>query len=295
MDMAHTDTLMVQKPHEELRRFVRILFGRKVAMAGAIVIILFICMAVFAPVISPHKPDALDLAHSFEKPSRDFFLGTDQFGRDVLSRLIYGSRVSLAVALISVGIACVIGIVLGLIAGYFSGWPNAIIMRFIDGLMSIPSIVLAIALVGILGQGLFNVMLAIGIALMPTYCRLMCGQVLSVKQEDYVLATHVLGASHLRAMFLHIVPNCFPPLIVQITLNFGVAILLEAGLSFLGLGISPPTAAWGSMIQDGYQHLLDIPLLSVLPGLCIMVVVLSFNLAGDGIRDALDPRLRGTL
>lgn len=295
MDIAQCDNLVVQRSHEELRRFVRILFGRKVAMAGVIVIMLFICLAVFAPVISTHKPNAVNLAHSFEKPSREFFLGTDQLGRDVLSRLIYGSRVSLAVAIISVGIACAIGIILGLVAGYFSGLPNTIIMRLIDGLMSIPSIVLAIALVGILGQGLFNIMLAIGVALMPTYCRLMCGQVLSVKEEDYVVAARVLGAGNLRTIFLHILPNCFPPLIVQITLNFGVAILLEAGLSFLGLGISPPTAAWGSMIQDGYQHLLDMPLLSVFPGFCIIVVVLSFNLAGDGIRDALDPRLRGTL
>jgi peptide/nickel transport system permease protein len=295
MKTAQADALGVRHRHDELRRFARVLFGRKVAMAGTVVIILLIFCAILAPLIAPHDPYGQDMTRTLEKPSGQFLLGTDQFGRDVLSRLIYGTRISLVVALVSVGIAGAMGIFLGLIAGYFNGWPNTVIMRFTDGLMSLPPVVLSIAIVGVLGGGLLNLMLAIGITLMPAYCRLMCGQVLAVKQNDYVKASRVLGASHIRTMVLHILPNCFPPLIVQVTLNFGVAILAEAGLSFLGLGISPPAAAWGSMVNEGYRYLVDIPLLSALPGFCIMATVLSFNLAGDGLRDALDPRLRGTL
>jgi ABC-type dipeptide/oligopeptide/nickel transport system permease subunit len=184
---------------------------------------------------------------------------------------------------------------LGLIGGYFGGIVNAFIMRFIDALMALPPLILALAIAAVLGGGLRNVVIALGIAMLPSFCRLMCSQVLSVKETDYVMAGRVIGASHLRIMFRYVLPNCLPPLIVLITLQMGVAILAEAGLSFLGVGIRPPATSWGAMIFSGYRYLNTHPLLSFAPGLCIILVVLSFNLLGDGMRDALDPRLRGTV
>ena len=222
-------------------------------------------------------------------------MGTDPLGRDELSRIIYGTRTSLLVGIISVGVAAFFGMMLGLIAGYLGGITNTLIMRFIDALMAIPPIMLALAIGVALGGGLSNVMISLGISLIPTYARLMCGQVLTVKQADYVTAAEVIGGSNLRIMLVHIFPNCLSPLIVLITLNLGFAILSEAALSFLGLGIRPPGAAWGSMVNDGYRYLLTNPILSFAPGLCVMLVVLAFNIVGDGLRDALDPRLRGTL
>jgi len=184
---------------------------------------------------------------------------------------------------------------LGLLAGYFGGWVNTFIMRLMDALMTVPSIMLALAIGSALGGGLTNVMISLGISIIPTYARLMCAQVLTVKQQDYVMASEVIGGSDLRVMLTHVFPNCLSPLIVLITLNLGVAILAEAGLSFLGLGINPPGAAWGAMVSDGYLFLSTNPVLSFAPGFCVMLVVLAFNLVGDGLRDALDPRLRGTL
>ena len=188
-----------------------------------------------------------------------------------------------------------IGMILGLTAGYFGGLTYAIIMRFIDALMSLPMLMLALAIAALLGGGLGNVIIALGIGLLATYARLMCGQVLSVKENEYVIALRSMGASNKRIMFRHIVPNCLPPLIVMMTMQIGAAILIEASLSFLSIGIKPPIAAWGAMVSDGYQHLITSPVLSFAPGLSIMIVVFSFNMVGDGLRDALDPRLRGTL
>jgi peptide/nickel transport system permease protein len=199
------------------------------------------------------------------------------------------------VGIISVGTAAIIGMTLGLIAGYFGGFINTVIMRFIDALMAIPPIMLALAIAAALGGGLWNVIISLGISLIPTQARLMRGQVLTVKQADYITAGEVIGAGNMRIMLVHIFPNCLPPLIVLITLNLGVAILAEASLSFLGIGIRPPGAAWGSMVNDGYRYLLSNPILSFAPGFAIMLVVLAFNIVGDGLRDALDPRLRGTL
>ena len=199
------------------------------------------------------------------------------------------------VGVIAVGISASVGITLGLIAGYFGGWIYVIIMRFIDALMSFPMILLALVIAAILGSGLKNVMIAVGVALTPGYARMMCGMVLSTKESDYITASHAVGASNLRVMLRHLLPNCFPPLLVLITMLMGRAILAEAGLSFLGIGIEVPGAAWGSMVSDGYRYLLDNPVLSIAPGVAIILVVFSFNMLGDGLRDALDPRLRGTL
>jgi ABC-type dipeptide/oligopeptide/nickel transport system permease subunit len=187
------------------------------------------------------------------------------------------------------------GMFFGLVAGYFGGWSYVIIMRVMDALMTIPMLLLALTIAAVLGSGLINVIIALGVALIPTYARLMCGQALSVKQNDYILAGHSMGASNTRIMFLHILPNCMPPLIVMMTMQLGMTILAEAGLSFLGIGLKPPTASWGGMVNDGYEYLLTAPILSFAPGFAIMLVVFAFNMVGDGLRDALDPRLKGIL
>lgn len=279
----------------EFRRFLRVFLGRKVVVFGSAIILALIVASIIAPLISPYDPYKQDLARALEQPSREHLLGTDPLGRDELSRIIYGTRVSLAVGMVAVGFAALIGMTMGLVAGYFGGIINSVIMRFTDALMAIPPLMLALAIAAALGGGLANVIISLGIALIPTQARLMRGQVLTVIQSDYVVAGMIIGASHKRIMLAHIFPNCLPPLIVLITLNIGVAILSEAALSFLGIGIRPPTAAWGAMVNDGYRYLLSNPILSFAPGACVMLVVLAFNIVGDGLRDALDPRLRGTL
>jgi peptide/nickel transport system permease protein len=279
----------------EFRRIVRICIRRRISLIGFIIILANILTAIFAPLLAPYDPYLQDLPNALLKPNLEHMLGTDSLGRDTLSRVIYGSRISLLVGIVAVGIAAIIGMTLGLVAGYFGGMIYTTIMRFIDILMTFPLLVFALVLAALFGGGLTNVMFAVGIALSSLYTRLMCGQVLTVKANEYILAAKSLGAKNTRIMLSHILPNCFPPLIVLITLNIGAAILSEAGLSFLGLGIEAPTAAWGAMVNDGYKYLLSNPFLSFAPGLAIMLLVFAFNMAGDGLRDALDPRLRGTL
>jgi len=279
----------------EALRIIRVMFSRWVVVLGSVIILLLIITAVFAPFIAPYPPNQQDLRASAEQPSARHLLGTDELGRDQLSRIIFGSRIAIMVGVVAVTLSGVVGMILGLIAGYFSGWAETVIMRFIDSLMAFPPIVLIMAIAVLLGGGLFNVMIAVGIGMIPTYCRLMCGQILSTKQSDYILAANSMGAGHLRIMFRHLLPNVFPPLLILITLNMGSAILMEASLSFLGIGINPPTATWGSLVSTGYTDLLTNPLLSLAPGIAILLVVLAFNLVGDGLRDALDPRLRGSI
>jgi len=294
-NVPHNNLEIAEHSFSEFRRFIRVFLSRKVVAFGTFIILILIFNAIFAPVITPYDPYKVDTKKALQQPSMEHFLGTDQLGRDTLSRLIYGSQVSLQVGIIAVVVAATIGMFLGLVAGYFGGWPDRIIMRLMDALMAIPSIMLALAITAMLGGGIRNVMIALGITLTPVYCRIIFGQILSIKESDYIMAAIAAGASNLRVMFLHILPNCFPILIVLITINLGIAILTEAGLSFLGIGISPPGAAWGAMVSDGYRYLLTNPFLSFAPGVCIMLVVWSFNMVGDGLRDALDPRLRGTL
>jgi ABC-type dipeptide/oligopeptide/nickel transport system permease subunit len=281
--------------HREWRRFLRVLFGRRIVFFGTLIIFTLIVLSIFAGFISPFDPYEQSLARRLKPPSTTNWLGTDQLGRDELSRIIYGSRVSLMVGIIAVSTAAVIGMTLGLLSGFLGRWVDTAIMRVIDALMSIPPILLALAFASALGGSLRNLMTAIGIAMVPIYARLMRSLVLSAREMDFVLAGRVIGATNLRLILRHILPNCFPPMIVMITLSMGEAILIEAGLSFLGLGIAPPGAAWGSMVNDGYRFLFSNPILSMAPGICIMLVVMAFNLVGDGLRDSLDPRLRGKL
>ena len=279
----------------EFRRFARVLFSRSVVVFGVIAIVAVILAAILAPVIAPYDPDDQVLDRVLQQPNRQHLLGTDSLGRDTLSRIIFGTRITLLVGVGTVIIAASFGTIIGLIAGYFGGWVFTVIMRFTDGIMAIPPLLLALVIAALLGTGVKGVMIAISFALMPGYIRLICGQVLSVKENEYVMAARSVGVGHIGIMFRHILPNCFSPLIVQMTMMMGLAILIEASLSFLGLGIKPPSAAWGSMVYDGYKYLVMRPILSIAPGLAIMLVVFAFNMTGDGLRDTLDPRLRGTL
>jgi peptide/nickel transport system permease protein len=279
----------------EFKRFRRVFFGRWVVIVGMVIILLLIIASIFAPWLTQYNPIKSNMAESLQQPSLQHLLGTDILGRDVLTRIIYGARISLMVGIIATGIAAIIGMAMGLLAGYYSGWINSVIMRITDALMSIPPIMLALAVAAILGGGLKNVMISVGISLIPTYCRLMCGEILSIKESDYVTAIVLSGANNTRIMLQHLLPNSFPPILVLITLNMGIAILAEASLSFLGIGISPPEPAWGAMVSDGYRYLNTNPILSFAPGVAVMLVVIAFNLVGDGLRDALDPRLRGII
>jgi peptide/nickel transport system permease protein len=277
------------------KRFRRVFFGRKVVIYGVVIISLLVVTVIFTPLLAPYDPYITDVSNILARPSSAHLLGTDTLGRDILSRIIYGSRNALFIGLIAVGFAATAGMLLGLIAGYFGGMISAVIMRIIDSIQSIPMIMFAITIAAFLGGGLKNVIMALGVAMIAPYARLMCGQVLSIKQNDYILRAKASGAGDFSIMFKHIVPNCFPPLIVLMTMQVGNAILSEASLSFLGVGIKAPEAAWGSMVSEGYRYLLRSPQLSVVPGLAIMIVVFAYNMVGDGLRDALDPKLRGIL
>jgi peptide/nickel transport system permease protein len=278
----------------EFRRFMKTFLGRPVVVFGAIIILILFILAVFPQWIAPYDPIKQDLRNVLLQPSSEHLLGTDALGRDLLSRIIYGARTAVMVGIVALSIAAASGMILGLIAGYFGGLTYAVIMRFIDALMAFPVLLLALAIAALLGGGLLNVMIAIGIGMMSGYARVMCGQAISVRENDYVLAARSSGASNTRIMFRHVLPNCFPPMIVMMTMMIGMTILFEAGLSFLGIGIKEPTVAWGSLVNDGYKYLLSHPLLSVAPGIAIILVVYAFNMVGDGLRDTIDPRLRGT-
>ena len=279
----------------EWKRFRRVFWSRGVVRFGTVIIVLLVLIAILAPLLAPYDPVKISLSERLQNPTLKHWLGTDNFGRDNLSRLIYGARLSLYIGLLSVGAASLVGMILGSVAAYYGGWINAVIMRFIDALMSIPVVVLAMVVAALLGGGVGNVILALGISQMPQYARLMAGQVLSVKENDYILAVRSLGANDFRILLSHLFVNSVAPLIVQFTLTLGGTILAEASLSFLGIGIQAPTPAWGAMISNGREYLLEHPILSIAPGAAIMLVVFAFNMVGDGLRDALDPRLRGRL
>jgi peptide/nickel transport system permease protein len=274
------------------RRFARVFFSRGVVVFGSVTIVVLVLAAVFASLIAPYDPYEQNLGAVLQDPSPEHWLGTDSLGRDTLSRVIHGARIALLIGVGTVALAASVGSTLGLIAAYFGGWMSTLIMRLTDAMMAIPALLLALVVSTLLGSGLNGVLIAVALALLPGYIRLMAGQVLAARQQEYVTAARSVGAGNAALMFRHILPNCLSPLIVQVTLVIGLAILIEATLSFLGLGIKPPTAAWGSMVFDGYRYLALRPILSLGPGLAIMLVVFAFNMVGDGLRDALDPRLR---
>ena len=269
------------------------LLRNRAAMAGLIIITCFALMALFAPLLAPRDPLEQTISTRMTAPFTDgYILGTDDLGRDMLSRIIYGGRISLIIGVISVGISLLLGITLGIIAGYCGGWADKIIMRIIDIMLAFPYILLTIVIVAILGPSLFNAMVAIGISQMPRYARVIRASVLAEKELDYVVAERALGAGNLELMFKTILPNSLSATIVQATLGIGESILSSAGLSFLGLGAQPPTPEWGLMIASSKQFITSAWWIVTLPGIAILLVVLGFNLLGDGLRDILDPRLR---
>jgi len=275
------------------RLALRQMLRRKLFVFGAVVVVLVVITAIFAPLLAPHNPYLQDLKNTKAGPSLQHLLGTDTLGRDTLSRIIYGARTSLIVGLVAVGMSGLIGMTLGTLAGYLGGWIRSVIMRLVDALMTLPMILLALTLAALLGGGLKNVVIALGFSMIPPYARLMCAQTMSIMEKDYVSSLRSMGSHGARIMFNHVLPNSFPPVLAFGTMQIGFAILAEAGLSFLGIGINPPGAAWGAMVNEGSRYLLTNPLLSIAPGVAIMLTVFAFNMAGDGLRDVLDPRLRG--
>lgn len=273
-------------------RALRRLLRRKSAILGLIVIAAFVALAVFAPLISPYDPSAQSWSAVRKAPSAMHWFGTDDVGRDVLTRVIYGTRASLLAGAISISIALAIGVPIGIIAGYLGGFIDALIGRITDAWLACPYLILAIALAAFLGPSLGNAMIAIGITTTPIFVRLTRGQVMVVKVEDYVEAARAIGNPRWRIAFFHILPNILPALLVQATLSIAAAIIAEAALSFLGLGQQPPAPSWGSMLNSAQRFLVNAPWMAVWPGLAIFLTVLSFNLVGDGLRDALDPRER---
>ena len=259
---------------------------------GGVVLLIIVLAAVFADAISPYPPNQQNLRERLQPPSAEHVLGTDQFGRDVLSRIIYGGRVSLQVGFIAVGIALAIGGLMGLIAAFYGRWVDSVVSGLVDVLLALPGFLLALAIVAALGPSLVNVMIAVGIAYVPHFARITRSAVLQVIEMDYVTAATAAGSRDMRIMFKHVVPNSLSPVIVQVTLALAGAILSAAGLSFLGLGAQPPTAEWGSMLSQAQLFLRLDPWMAFAPGIAITLAVLGFNLLGDGLRDVLDPTLR---
>jgi len=272
------------------QRALRRLSARPSAMVGLGVVVFFVLLAIFAPWIAPYDPIATSWSAIRKAPSAAHWFGTDEIGRDVLSRVIFGAQASLLAGVVSVGIALVLGVPIGLLAGYAGRWPDALISRMTDAMLATPFLILAIALAAFLGPSLTNAMIAIGISATPIFIRLTRASVLSIKVEDYVEAARAVGNSHVRIAVRHVLPNVLPPLIVQATLTIAAAVIAEASLSFLGLGQQPPEPSWGSMLNTAKNYVENAPWMAVWPGLSIFALVLSFNLLGDGLRDALDPR-----
>lgn len=275
-----------QRRHRAWRRFRR----HKAAQAGAVLLAGLVVVAIFAPLIAPYSPDTVDMAHRLAGPSRAHPFGTDQLGRDLFSRVIFGARISVVIGLISVSVAMGGGLPLGAAAGFLGGATDRILTAVIDFLLSFPPLLLAILVIAIFGPGLMNGMLAIGVSLIPVFARLIRAEILRVREEVYVEAVRALGAPSLIVLWRHVLPNAIPPIIVQGTLSLATAILSASYLGFLGLGAQPPTPEWGAMLNDGRRFLRTAMHVSIFPGAAIMLTILAFNLFGDGLRDALDPR-----
>jgi ABC-type dipeptide/oligopeptide/nickel transport system permease subunit len=292
----------VEEHRTTLQRIGRTLRRDRLALAGAVVVLVFLLLALFAPYVAPHGPDQTfgfmkapltesvgDFDGDGTTETVTHYLGTDSFGHDILTRIIYGARVSMLVALATVGVAFTVGTTLGIVAGFYGGWIDSVIMRYVDFQWAFPEIILGVAIIALMGGlGVVNVVLAIGIAFIDDFARIIRGEVLSIREEEYVTAARAVGMADLRIMFKEMLPNAVAPLIVQATLMLPLAILAEASLSFLGLGVKPTTPTWGLLISDGRQFISQAPWISVMPGLAIMLVVLAFNTLGDGLRDAFD-------
>ncbi len=267
----------------------------RTGLVGAVLIVIFLLTAFFAPWLAPFDPIKMDLSKARIPPNKVNWLGTDELGRDILSRIIVGSRLSLIIGVGGVGLALVLGCNWGALAAYYGGWVDQVLMRLIDIMMAFPGLLLAIVIIAITGPGIISVIVAIGVSSIPIFARLIRGSVLAVKNEDFIRASEAIGSSHLRILFVHIFPNVFAPVLVQFTLRLATAIITASALSFLGLGAQPPIPEWGAMLSTGRTFLRTAPHICVFPGLAIMLVVIGFNVFGDSLRDMMDPRLRGTL
>lgn len=289
---TNNSDLLDSRKRGQWRGILTRLFRNKLAVFGLILILILVFSAVFAPYVAPYDYAKQDYANTFSFPSADHLMGTDEYGRDILSRVIYGGRVSLLVAIMAIAMSLVAGGLLGVVAGYFSGRSDSIIMRIVDILQAVPPFLLAICISAALGTGVEKTAIALAIGYIPSYARIMRAQVLSIRGQEYVDAARLSGASHLRIMLRHIAPNTLSPIIVDSTLKLGDCILSISGLSFIGLGVRPPTPEWGSMLSVGRQYIMDFWPMVVFPGLAIIMTLFGFNLFGDGLRDALDPRLK---
>ncbi len=285
--------LPVREQRSEWRRGLRTLTRNRLAIAGLVMSVLIVLVAIFARFIAPYDPIANNARAALQRPSAYYYFGTDRFGRDIFSRVIFASRVSLLVALTSTALAACFGVALGLLGGYFGGWVDAVTGRIMDILFSFPALLLAIAIAAMLGPSVRNSVIAIAVVYAPLFGRVVRGSTLAERHKEYIEAARVLGTPTYRIILRHVLPNVLSPLIVQATITFSAAILTEAYLSFLGLGTQPPQPSWGTMLQDGRNFLQNAPWISIFPGIAIMLAVLSFNILGDGIRDVLDPRARG--
>jgi peptide/nickel transport system permease protein len=267
------------------------LLKNRLAFLGMIIVIVVLLIALLAPFIQMYSPVKQNISNRLQTPSREHILGTDHFGRDIWARIVHGARVALMVGIVAVGIGVIFGTPIGAVSGYYRGRLDMVIMRFMDTFLAFPAILLALAVVAILGSSLTNTMIAIGIVYIPRFARVVRGSVLAEREKSYVSASRVVGESHFSTLFRQILPNSLSPLIVQATVFIAYAILTEAALSFLGLGIAPPNPSWGSMLNDARTFIEQAPHLAIIPGLAISITVLGFNLFGDGLRDVLDPRL----
>jgi peptide/nickel transport system permease protein len=284
--------LKKSRKKSKLKDLWRRLKKNKLAVAGLIVLIILIFIAIAAPALAPYSYSLQDSKASYASASADHLLGTDKLGRDLFSRLIWGARASLEMGAIAVAISALIGITIGAIAGFFGGWAENLIMRFLDIYQSIPMLLLCITLAAILGPSLQNAIIALGVCSVPGYARLMRASVLTVREKEYIESARAVNAGNTRIILQHVVPNAMAPLIVEITMGVGSMILAGSLLSFVGLGVQPPTPEWGTMIAEGRNVMRDHATLALYPGICVMLSVLSLNLLGDGLRDALDPRLK---
>lgn len=278
-----------------MREITKIYFDRfkrnKFALVGGILILILFILALFAPIISPYSPNEQNLYNRLQHPSSKHILGTDELGRDIFARMLFGARVSLSVGLLAVGISTSIGVILGSIAGYFGKFIDNVIMRFVDIMLCIPTLFLILMLIVFLGPSIFNVMLVIGLTGWTDIARLVRAEVLSLKEREFILSAKAIGASHLRIIFKHIIPNSLSPVFVSVTFGVAGAILLESGLSFLGLGVQPPTSSWGNILTSGKDYIETAWWLTLFPGLAIFITVVSYNILGEGLRDVLDPRV----
>lgn len=276
-----------------LGQMLRALNANKTSWVGIVTMVIVVLIAIFAPLIAPHDPLEQNVLERLKGPTAEFILGNDSYGRDIWSRLVYGARISLWIGTVSIAIAMVVGSIIGMIAGYFGGRLDILIMQAMDVLLSFPSLILGLMVVAMLGPSMGNLIFAIALTAIPPFARIARAPTVSVKERDYIEACRALGYSHTRILVVHILPNIFPEILVMGSLWLATAIRVEASLSFIGLGVRPPTPTWGGMIREGFENILDSAWLSIAPSMAILIVVFALNMIGDGLRDVVDPKLKG--